>query len=148
MDGKLQDLLAQLRRGKLPMASLRAAASSAVPEDGSTRPTIVSTNAEAEAENQRRLDALPGQMYTFKAQNCFEKSSSSSSDLMDHHGSLLNKRLAKLAPSFEDYEDCSAAHGFYNMFLWHLLIVLVPSSCMSKDLQATLLRHQEGNGES
>jgi hypothetical protein len=100
VDAKLQDLLAQLRHGNLPIASLRAAASTAGPEDGSTRPTIVSTNAEAAAENQRRLEALPGQMHTFKAQNWFETSSPSSSDLMDCQGTLWNKSMAKLVLSF------------------------------------------------
>lgn len=97
VDAKLQDLLAQLRHGNLPMASLRAAASAASaepePEVGCTRPTIVSTNAEAAAENQRRLEALPGQMHTFKAQHQFETPSSSIRKAME---SLSTEKVLQL----------------------------------------------------
>ena len=85
VDDHLQALLDKLRHGQLPLASLKAAASPApeAPEEGA-RPTIVSTNAEATAENQRRLDALPGEVHTFKAKDWAEKPSSSNLDEKKH----------------------------------------------------------------
>lgn len=76
VDEKLQALLERLRYGHLSMDSLRAAVPPSETLD-ETRPTIVSTNAEAMAENQRRLEALPGEVHTFKAKDTAEKSSSS-----------------------------------------------------------------------
>ena len=72
MDEKLQSLLQQLRNGTLPLSSLRSAATPTSPS--AAAPMIVSTNAEAHSENQRRLDELPGEVRVFKAKDWTEKS--------------------------------------------------------------------------
>ena len=72
MDEKLQSLLQQLRNGTLPLSSLRSAATPTSPS--AAAPMIVSTNAEANSENQRRLDELPGEVRVFKAKDWTEKS--------------------------------------------------------------------------
>ena len=71
MDEKLQSLLQQLRNGTLPLSSLRAVATPTSPS--AAVPMIVSTNAEANSENQRRLDELPGEVHVFKAKDWTEK---------------------------------------------------------------------------
>lgn len=59
----------------MPLSSLRSAATPTSPTSpGAAAPMIVSTNAEAHSENQRRLDELPGEVRVFKAKDWTEKS--------------------------------------------------------------------------
>ncbi|CAK9106266.1 unnamed protein product [Durusdinium trenchii] len=84
-DDRLRTLLCQLRSGpsSAPSAALRAL-KTPEEEEAMAYPTIVSTNKEAQAENQRRLEALPGDEHAYEATDSFELPGSTARQALQH----------------------------------------------------------------